>query len=378
MKSNKKPMWIAIGGIALVLLSLGGVKAAQFRAMIKAVEAFVPPAIAVTTAEALEVQWRSELAAVGSVVAVQGVTVASEVPGTVTAIAFESGQPVKKGDVLIRLDTSVERAELASAIASAKLAELDLQRRQNLPPEGAVSAADLDAAAAKATQADADVANVRALIAKKTIRAPFSGRLGIRQVDLGEVLEAGAPIVSLQSSDPIYVDFFLPQQALARVAPGYSVEVTTDAFPETAWEGTIEVVDAEVSANTRNFTVRAIVANPGEKLRTGMFVDVTVLAPEERDLLVIPASSILFAPYGNSVYVTKEQIGDSGDTQHVAEQVFVRLGERRGDLVAVVSGLEPGDQVVSTGAFKLQNGMAVTVHNDLAPEVRADPHPPNE
>lgn len=378
MKTNKKPMWIAIAGIALVVLSLGGVKAAQFRAMMKAGESFVQPALAVTTADALEVEWRSELTAVGSVVAVQGVTVASEVPGTVTTIAFESGQSVDQGDVLVRLDTSVERAELASAIASAKLADLDLQRRENLPPEGAVSAADLDAAAAQATQAAADVSNVRAVIAKKTIRAPFSGRLGIRQVDLGEVLQAGAPIVSLQSSDPVYVDFFLPQQALSRVAPGHAVEVTTDAFPDTAWEGSIEVVDAEVNTNTRNFTVRAVVANADEKLRTGMFVDVTVLAPEGRDLLVIPTSAVLFAPYGNSVYVAKEQETDGGDKQHVVEQVFVRLGERRGDFVSVLSGLAPGDEVVSTGAFKLQNGMPVTVRNDLSPKIAADPHPPNE
>ncbi|MEM8605478.1 MAG: efflux RND transporter periplasmic adaptor subunit [Myxococcota bacterium] len=378
MKRNKKPMIVAILGIVLVVAALGGVKAAQIGAMMQAGESFVPPALAVTTANAEQVSWRSELTAVGSVVAVQGVTVASETPGTVTTIAFESGDEVDEGEILIRLDTSVERAELASAIASAKLAELDLKRRENLPPEGAVSAADLDAAAAKATQATADVSNVKAVIAKKTIRAPFSGRLGIRQVDLGEVLQAGAPIVSLQSSDPVYVDFSLPQQALARVRRGDAVTVTTDAFPDKSWEGTIEVVDAEVSTNTRNFMVRAVVANPNDQLRTGMFVDVRVFEPETRDLVVIPASAVLFAPYGNSVYVAKEQETESGEAQHVVEQAFVRLGERRGDLVAVLSGLDAGDEVVSTGAFKLQNGMVVTVRNDLAPNAIADPRPPNE
>ena len=378
MKRNKKPILIAVGVIVLVVLVLGGIKASQIAAMVAAGESFVPPPQAVTTAEVREVSWKPELTAVGSVVAVQGVTVASEVPGTITEIAFQSGQTVKKGDLLVRLDTSIERAQLASAVASAKLANLDYQRRKNLPPAGAVSAADVDAAAAKATQAAADVANVKAVIARKTIRAPFTGRLGIRQVDLGQVLQPGTPIVSLQSSDPIYVDFSLPQQALSLIEPGYAATIRSDGFPDETWEGSIEVVDAEVDIGTRNFTVRAIVDNPDGRLRTGMFVDVTVVQPEARKLLVIPASSILFAPYGDSVYIIKEQETDSGEKQQVAEQAFVRLGERRGDLVAVVSGLEPDDVVVSTGAFKLQSGMVVTIRNDLAPEVNIDPNPPNE
>ncbi|MEM7436902.1 MAG: efflux RND transporter periplasmic adaptor subunit [Myxococcota bacterium] len=378
MKRQRKPMLVAIGAIVVVVLALGGVKVAQIGAMIAAGESFQPPPQAVTTSDALEVQWTPQLSAVGSVVAVQGVMIASEVPGTITSIAFHSGDMVDKGDILVRLDTSVERAQLSSAEASAELAKLDLQRRQNLPPAGAVSAADVDAAAARATQAAADVANVKAVIAKKTIRAPFTGRLGIREVDLGEVLQPGSPIVSLQSSDPIYVDFSLPQQALAKVEPGHTVDVTTDAFPGDEWSGKVEVIDAAIDANTRNFKVRAAIANPGGKLRTGMFVDVRVLEGEARDLLVVPASSILFAPYGDSVYVTNAEATEDGEGRLVVEQVFVRLGERRGDLVAVESGLEPGANVVSTGAFKLQNGMTVTVRNDLAPEVSETPQPPNE
>ena len=378
MKRNKKPIVVAVGVIVLLVLVLGGIKALQIRAMMAAGESFVPPAQAVTTAEVSELSWKPELTAVGSVVAVQGVTVASEVPGTITEIAFKSGQMVEQGDLLVRLDTSIERAQLASAVASAKLADIDYQRRKNLPPAGAVSAADVDAAAAKATQAAADVANVKAVIARKTIRAPFTGRIGIRQVDLGEVLQPGTRIVSLQSSDPIYVDFSLPQQALSLIEPGHTATITSDAFPAMSWEGTIEVIDAEVDIGTRNFAVRAIVDNPDGKLRTGMFVDLTVVQPEARALLAIPASSVLFAPYGDSVYVIKEQQTESGEKQQIAEQVFVRLGERRGDFVAVVSGLESGDVVVSTGAFKLESGMEVTIRNDLAPEVNTDPNPPNE
>jgi len=378
MKHKKKPILLAAGAIVLIVLVLGGIKASQFGAMIAAGESFVPPAQAVTTAEVLEVSWRPELTAVGSVVAVQGVTLASEVPGTVVAIDFESGEMVEQGDLLVRLDTSIERAELASAVASAKLADIDFQRKKNLPSAAAVSEADVDAAEARATQAAAEVANVKAVIARKTIRAPFAGRVGIRQINLGQVLQPGTPIVSLQSSDPIYVDFSLPQQALSEIEPGHTASITTDAFPDTIWEGTVEVVDAEVDTSTRNFTVRALVKNPEGKLRPGMFVDVTVRRPEARKLLAIPASAVLFAPYGDSVYVVKQQETDSGEKQQTVEQVFVRLGERRGDLVAVSSGLRADDTVVSTGAFKLQSGMAVTIRNDLAPEINTDPNPPNE
>lgn len=378
MKSKRKPVFIAIGVVLLVVLVLGGVKAAQIRTMIAAGEAYVPPAQAVTTAEVRKVRWSTELTAVGTLVAVQGVTVSTEVPGTVKEIAFESGEMVEKGDLLVRLDTSTERAELAAAVSAAKLADAELRRRKNLPPAGAVSQAEVDATAARATQAAADVANVKSIIAKKTIRAPFSGRLGIRRVNLGEVLQPGAPIVSLQSSDPIYAEFSLPQQALAQIQAGQSVSVVTDVFPDETWEGTVEVVDVEVDSNTRNFRVRALVRNPDGRLRPGMFVDVRVRGPEPRDLLVIPASAVLFAPYGDSVYITKEQTNEAGETYKTVEQVFVRLGERRGDLVAVTSGLSPGDVVVSTGAFKLQNGMSVLVRNDLAPDASANPKPPNE
>jgi len=378
MKSKKKPILLALGAVLLVVLALGGIKAAQIAAMIEAGEAYVPPAQAVTAAPVQKAEWRSQLTAVGSLVAVQGVTISTEVPGTIRQIAFESGQTVKKGDLLVRLDTSVERAHLASAVASARLAKAELARRNNLPPAGAVSQAEVDATAAESTRAAADVANVEAVIAKKTIRAPFSGRLGIRQVDLGEVLQPGAPIVSLQSADPIYAEFSLPQQALSQVAKGNPVTLRTDAFPETAWEGEVDVVDAEIDVGTRNFKVRALIANPDGRLRPGMFVDVLVRRPETREFLVVPSSSVLFAPYGDSVYVLTDPTPDSDPQQYGVEQRFVRLGERRGDLIAVKSGLEPGDLVVSTGAFKLQNGMAVTVRDDLAPEASSHPSLPNE
>ena len=378
MKWQRKPILLSLGIVVLAVAGLGAIKGAQIGSMIAAGEAFAPPPQAVTTADVSEVQWQSERTAVGSLVAVQGATVSTEVPGTVRKIAFQSGDTVEEGALLVRLDTSIERAELASARASAKLATLQLRRATKLREAGAGSEAAFDEATARATQAAAEVANVRAEIAKKTIVAPFSGRLGIRQVDLGEVLQPGAAIVSLQSFDPIYVEFALPQQALSQVAVGHGVRVTTDAFPGRTWTGEVDVIDAEVDPSTRNVTMRALVRNTAGELRPGMFVDTKVVRPETRTLLAIPASSVLFAPYGNSVYVVEKRETEAGEPQLVAEQVFVRLGERRGDLVAVTSGLHAGQTVVSTGAFKLQNGMAVVVRNDLAPEVRADPLPPNE
>ena len=378
MKRKAKPVVIALSAIVLIILVLGGIKGAQIAAMIQAGESYVPPAQAVTTAEVLSVEWGGELTAVGSLVAVQGVMVSTEVSGTVASIHFESGERVKKGKLLVRLDTSVERALLDSAVATARLAKAELARRNNLPPAGAVSKAEVDASAAEAKRAAAEVANVRAVIAKKTIRAPFSGRLGIRHVNLGEVLQPGTDIVSLQSYDPIYAEFSLPQQALSQVTEGYPVTVDTDAFPAMSWVGEVDVIDAQVDPNTRNFTVRAIIDNPGGELRPGMFVDVQVRQPELRPVLAIPASSILFAPYGDSVYVLTESRENTEPQEYLVEQRFVRLGERRGDVVAVASGLTADDVVVSTGAFKLQNGMAITVREDLAPEASTNPTPPNE
>jgi len=296
MKRKSKPIVIAISAVVLIVLVLGAVKGAQIAAMIEAGEAYVAPAQAVTTADVLPVEWGGELTAVGSLVAVQGVTVSTEVPGTVASIHFKSGQSVKKGKLLVRFDTSVERAQLDSAVATARLAKAELQRRNNLPPAGAVSQAEVDASAAEAKRAAAEVANVQAVIGKKTIRAPFSGRLGIRRINLGEVLQPGAAIVSLQSYDPIYAEFSLPQQALAHVVQGDTVAIHTDAFPTMTWEGQVDVIDSEVSVNTRNFKVRAVIDNPTGELRPGMFVDVQVRQSELRQLLAIPASSVLFAP----------------------------------------------------------------------------------
>ena len=376
---NKTKQWIAIGaGLIAVVVVLVGAKAGQIVAMVEAGESFVPPPEVVTSADVAQTEWRSTTAAIGSLVAVRGVVVAAEVPGAVREIAFESGRSVKRGAVLVRLDTSEENAQLASALAGASLARLNLQRATQLRKSEANAQADLDIAASRAVQADATVANLRAVIAKKTIRAPFDGRIAIRQVELGQVVAPGSPIASLQSVSPIHADFWLPQQALARLERGQRAQLRTDTFANETWEGEITTINPEVDSDTRNVRVRATFPNADGRLRPGMFANVDVLASEERSVLLIPATAVIFAPYGDSVFAIDEQKDATGNASTVVRQKFIRTGERRGDLVAVVSGLNAGERVVSSGAFKLRNGVAVTVDNRLAPEAQLAPKPREE
>jgi membrane fusion protein, multidrug efflux system len=375
----KTRLWIGIiGGLVVVVLLLGGIKAGQIVAMVKAGESFAVPPESVTSAKVEAVQWEQARTAPASLVARHGVTLTAELPGTVRDIAFESGSAVKRGAVLVKLDTSTEEAQLASAVAEASLAKLNLDRVRTLRRQESSTQADLDAAEARATQANAAVAALRATIAKKTIRAPFDGRISIRQVELGQVLAPGTPIASLQSVTPIYADLWLPQQALATITTGQKTRLTTDAFPGQSWEGTVETVNPEVDPATRNVRVRTTFANADGRLRPGMFGNVEVIAPEKRQALVIPATAVMFAPYGDSVFVIEKPKDAAADAPPVANQKFVRLGERRGDFVAVADGLAAGETVVSTGSFKLRNGMPVVVNNALAPDAKVAPKPTDD
>jgi membrane fusion protein, multidrug efflux system len=378
MKSKTRQWIVIIFGLIVVVVALVGVKAGQIVAMVQAGESFVPPPEVVTSANVEVAEWRPTTAAIGSLVAVRGVVLAAEVPGTVREISFESGSSVKRGAVLVKLDTSAENAQLASALAGASLARISYERALKLRKSGANAQADLDAAEARATQADATVANLRAIIAKKTIRAPFDGRVAIRQVELGQVVSPGSPIASLQSVSPIHADFWLPQQALARLELGERVHLRTDTFADAEWEGAITTINPEVDPATRNVRVRATFPNGDGRLRPGMFANVEVLSSEQRSVLIVPATAVIFAPYGDSVFAIEEQKDESRNTSTVVRQKFIRTGERRGDLVAVASGLNAGEQVVSSGAFKLRNGAAVTVDNRLAPEARLAPQPTEE
>jgi len=378
MKSKTKQRIVVAVGLVLVAGILVGVKAGQIVTMVRAGESFVPPPEAVTSTKVEAARWEGTRAAIGSLVAIRGVTLGAEVPGRVREITFESGGSVKRGAALVKLDTSAEETQLDSAVADATLAKLNLARTRKLRQGEANAQADLDAAEARATQAEAAVANLKAVIAKKTVRAPFDGRIAIRQVELGQIVSPGTAIASLQAVSPIHADFWLPQQALADLRSGQRARMRTDTFGDAAWDGVITTINPEVDPATRNVRVRATFPNEDGRLRPGMFANVEVLSSDARPVLTIPATAVIFAPYGDSVFAIEEDKDRGGKTVAVARQKFVRLGERRGDLVAVVSGLRAGETVVSSGAFKLRNGTAVAVNDALAPKPQLAPKPTDD
>ncbi len=362
-----KRMLIMLALVALFIAGIGGVKAAQIHWAIAASAKFAPPPTAVTTVVVKKDRWQPALSAVGSLKAVNGVTVSTDLPGIVSQIAFQSGQAVKKGDLLVKLDSQQEEARLHSAEARRDLAKSNLERHRDLVKQGAVSQSAFDAADSEFRQAVAAVDEARALIARKAITAPFDGLLGIRQADLGQYLNVGAPIVALQSVDPIFVEFAFPQQELEQIVVGKKLRLQADGVTSERFEGEITAIDSRVDEKTRNIMFQGTVKNPKRKLRPGMFVNVEVLLPET-ETLSIPASSINYAPYGDSVFVVKEN--------KVQEQ-FVKLGQSRGDQVAVVSGIKEGDEVVSSGVFKLRSGIPVQVNNSVQPGNDVNPTPPN-
>ncbi|HUL52972.1 MAG TPA: efflux RND transporter periplasmic adaptor subunit [Opitutaceae bacterium] len=371
-----KKLAITIIGLVVLVGVLGGIKGLQFQTMFAAGAGMKPPPEPVTTATVTEEAWAPTIDAIGSLTAVQGVTVAAELDGKIVQIAFEPGSVVKAGDLLVRQDTSTEEAQLRSAEASAALARINLERARELRTQSTIAQSELDAADAQSKQAAAQADNIRATIAKKTIRAPFDGRLGIRLVNLGQSLKSGDAIVSLQSLDPIYVNFLLPQQRLSQLARDLVVRVTSDAVPGTVIEGRITAINPDVDSATRNVRVQATLANSSEHLHPGMFANVSVVLPSTDQVLVIPATAVLYAPYGNSVFVVEPKKDDQGgQATEVLRQQLVRLGTRRGDFVAVTSGLKAGETVVTSGVFKLRNGIAVTVNNSLAPNAQLAPHP---
>jgi membrane fusion protein, multidrug efflux system len=373
--SKTKQRIIVAGGLVAAVGILAGVKAGQIFTMVRASESFAPPPEAVTSARVEQARWEATRAAIGSLVAVRGVTIAAELPGRVRDIAFESGAFVKRGTALVRLDTSAEEAQLSSALAEASLTRTNLERARALRRGGANAQADLDTAEARSQEADAAVANLRTTIAKKTVRAPFDGRISIRQVELGQILAPGTPIASLQAVDPIHADFWLPQQAIAEVGAGDRVRVRTDVYRDAQWTGEVTTVNPEVDPATRNVRVRATIPNHDGRLRPGMFANVEVLSSDVRSVLIVPATAVMFAPYGDSVFTLEEKKDPSGKAATVVRQKFVRVGERRGDFVEVTSGLAAGERVVSSGAFKLRNGAAVAVNDALAPKPRLAPKP---
>lgn len=371
-----------VAGLFGCVLAIAGplflIKMTQFKAMAAAGAAMVTPATTVTAMSVAEQDWANSINATGSLAAVQGVTVGTEMSGKIAKIAFEPGATVNAGDLLVQLDTTTEEAQLRAAEATAALARANLARARELRKNNTNSPADLDAADAEAKQAEAQADNIRAVIEKKHIRAPFAGRLGLRLVNLGQILREGDPITTLQTLDPIYVNFSLPQQRLSQLATGTVVHVTSDAAQGRTFEGKVTAINPEIDMATRNVRVQATISNHDEALRPGMFANVEVVLPTETQALAIPATAVLYAPYGDSVFVIEEKKDEkSGQTQQVLRQQFVRLGGARGDFVNIIEGLTPGEQVVTSGVFKLRPGMPVVVDNTLAPDARLKPTPEN-
>ena len=370
-----KRMFFMLVVAATIIAGLGYFKLRQVQAAVKAGSSFQPPPSAITTTVAKKEIWPSTLNLVGTMTAIHGVTVSADLPGTVDQIKFDSGKWVQAGDVLVELDTRQERAQLAAMEAQRDLTKINYTRMQQLVNEGVISRSDYDKATADQKAADANAAEVRAAIARKTIRAPFSGVLGIRQVNLGQYLAAGSPIVPLQSLNPIYVTFSVPQQAIAHVQVGHTVHVTSEDLAGLSFTGRVNALDSVVDQNTRNVQVQATLNNPQGKLRPGMFVQVEVGVGAQRSLIPLPASAISYAPFGDSVFVVTDMKDAKGQTYRGVRQQFVKLDGARGDQVGVVSGINPGDEIVTSGVFKLRNGAAVAVNNKVQPGNDPAPKP---
>jgi membrane fusion protein (multidrug efflux system) len=336
----------------------------------------VPPPTTVASAQVKEEDWAPRLSAIGSVSAVQGAMLSTDLGGTVAEVKFQNGAVAKKGDVLVRLDASSEEGQLRTAEADLELARNDLERARDLATRKVVSKAELDAAESKFSQKQGAVENMRGLVSKKEVRAPFDGQLGIRQVNVGQMINAGQQVVALTALDPVYVDFALPQQEMAKLSAGLEVEVRSDAIPGREFKGKLTAVNAMVDTVTRNVSLQATLENPDHALRPGMFAKVEVLLPEKHKALVVPGSAVSYAPFGDSVFVIEKKKDEkTGQESRTIRQQFVRIGEARGDFVAITEGLKGNETIVSTGVFKLRNGMPVVINNDLAPKPQLNPKP---
>jgi len=358
-----KRLFIMLVTVELVIAGLALFEVNKIMTAMSEGPKHAPPPPAVTTFVAHAQKWQPTLNAIGSLKSINGVDVSTDLPGIVSEIAFESGAAVKKGDLLVRLDTKQEAAQLQSAEARRQLSVVNLARQRDLLAKKAASQSEYDTAAAQARQDQAAVEETKALIARKTIVAPFDGVLGIRQVDLGQFLNAGTPIVTLQSQNPIHVEFSVPQQHIDELALGGQVRLKAAGVGEREFEGKISAINSKVDEATRNLLVEGTVPNPDGRLRAGMFVDVRVLLPEQSGVIAIPGSAVNYAPYGDSVFTVA-----TGTTEgsHEAIQHFVKLGPTRGDQIAVESGVKEGDDVAQP----------VIINNTVQPGNESNPKPP--
>lgn len=376
MNKNLIRIPVAIGAAVVLAVILGVIWFMQLRAAMAKYANFQMPPESVTSLVVQSEEWVPALRTVGSTAAVQGVMVSTDQPGIVTKINFESGQTVKAGDLLVQLDIAQEEAQLRSALAQQKLAALNLQRQQNLMKSRVSAQADLDTAQAQYDQTSAAVLEMKSHVDRKTIRAPFSGVIGIRLVNLGQYLQSGAEVASLQALDPIYVNFWLPQQNLNEIAPGQKVIIRVDGIPGVEFEGKINAVDSVIAEATRNARVQATFSNEKSQLRPGMFVNVDIPLDKKENSVVVPVTSIQYAPYGDMVYIIEDLTDEkTGKTYRGVRQQVVKVGESRGDRVVILSGVNPGEEVVTSGVFKLRPGSHVKVNNAIEPGNSDTPNP---
>lgn len=372
--------WFVLGVVIAmpIIATLVGLKLLQFKEMdAKAAQQVMPPEV-VNSAEIIEKDWQPRIPAVGSVVAFRGTVISAEADGIVREILFEAGGMVEAGAELVRLDVDIEQAQLRAAEAAAYLARISFKRTRELIVKKSVSQADFDSADVALRQANAQVDNLKAIIARKTVRAPFAGKLGIRNINLGQFLNKGDPVISLQSLDPVYVEFSLPQQRLGDLVEGLDVAVSSDAFPGQRFSGKVTAINPEIDPVTRSVRVQATLANGDGRLRPGMFVSIDLILSHSEKVLFIPATAVLHTPFGDAVFVIEEGEAAAGETKPlVVQQRQVRLGARQGDFVIVTEGVKAGDRIVSAGVFKLRPGMSVMVDNTLAPEFTFSPKPGN-
>ncbi len=367
-----KRMLFMLVAMTLIVGGIIGFKLFGRHMMNVALAAQKPPPAVVATTAARELEWRPTLHAVGSFVATQGIIVSAQLDGAVTKIAFEPGAIVEAGQLLVQQDVSTETAQLDNAEAAATLARLGLERARQLRTTGSNAQSELDAAEATFQQARAAVATIRSMIEKKTVRAPFAGRTGIREVNLGQFLRSGAVIVSLQALDPIFFNFTLPQQNAAQVQPGQPATVTVDAFPGVNFDGAISALNPNVDETTRTLQLQATLPNRDGRLQPGMFGSIEVQLPVSEKVVTVPLAAIVYNPYGNAVYVVEPAKEGGGQ---VVRQQFLQLGARRGDQVAVLKGVAPGAVVVTAGQLKLRNGASIVVNNAIQPSDSPAPRP---
>jgi membrane fusion protein (multidrug efflux system) len=367
-------MFLASSGLAALVLLLVLIKAMQIAKMMST--KMPTPVETVTSAVAKEEDWAPALSSVGTISAVQGAMVATEFGGTVSEVRFPNGGEARKGDVLLKLDASSEEAQFNTAKADLELARSDLQRAQDLATRRVISKAELDSAESKFRQKQGAVDNMQAMIEKKEVRAPFDGQLGIRLVNVGQMINPGQQVVSLQALDPLFVDFAVPQQNLPNLAQGLEARVRTDAFGDRVFVGKVTAINSTVDTATRNVSVQVTLENHDHVLKPGMFAKIEIILPTKQKTLVVPGTAVSYAPYGDSVYVIEKKKDEkTGKESQTIRQAFVRVGEARGDFVSITRGLKAGETIVGTGVFKLRNGMAVTIKNDLAPKPQLNPTP---